>query len=183
MPLIVHPTTLRDVKLLEPLAFDDARGFFMESFNARDFAEVVGFAQPFVQDNHSRSRRGVLRGMHYQIGRPQGKLVRVTDGEILDVAVDLRRSSPDYGKWTASRLSCENRLQMWIPPGFAHGFLALSEQADVLYKTTDYWCRECERAICWNDPDLAIAWPDVGPLQLAEKDLRAGLFEFAETFE
>lgn len=160
--------------VLEPRVFGDARGFFMESYNARDFAQATGREATFVQDNHSRSTRGVLRGLHYQIRQPQGKLVRVVAGEVFDVAVDLRRGSPTFGRWAGTRLSAENRRQLWIPEGFAHGFLVLSEYAEFLYKTTDYYAPEHERCLLWNDPALGIDWPlDAAPL-LSDKD-RAGV--------
>lgn len=160
--------------VLEPRVFGDARGFFMESYNARDFAQATGREATFVQDNHSRSTRGVLRGLHYQIRQPQGKLVRVVAGEVFDVAVDLRRGSPTFGRWAGTRLSAENRRQLWIPEGFAHGFLVLSEHAEFLYKTTDYYAPEHERCLLWNDPALGIDWPlDAAPL-LSDKD-RAGV--------
>ncbi|OIQ94715.1 dTDP-4-dehydrorhamnose 3,5-epimerase [mine drainage metagenome] len=167
------PTAIPEVLLLEPKVFGDERGFFFESYNRRTLAEL-GVNADFVQDNHSRSTKGVLRGLHYQRHHPQGKLVRVISGEVFDVAVDLRRSSPSYGQWVSSRLSAENKLMMWIPPGFAHGFLTLSESAEFLYKTTDYWHPDDERCLIWNDPDLAINWPLAGEPQLAAKD-RTGL--------
>ncbi|HUW39144.1 MAG TPA: dTDP-4-dehydrorhamnose 3,5-epimerase [Rhodocyclaceae bacterium] len=167
------PTAIPDVLLLEPKVFGDERGFFFESYNRRTLAEL-GLNAEFVQDNHSRSARGVLRGLHYQFRHPQGKLVRVIAGEVFDVAVDLRKSSPTYGRWLSSRLSAENKRMMWIPPGFAHGFLTLSDSAEFLYKTTDYWHPDDERCLVWNDPDLAIDWPLEGEPQLAAKD-RAGL--------
>lgn len=167
------PTAIPDVLLLEPKVFGDERGFFFESYNRRTLAEL-GLNAEFVQDNHSRSARGVLRGLHYQFRHPQGKLVRVISGEVFDVAVDLRKSSPTYGRWLSSRLSAENKRMMWIPPGFAHGFLTLSDSAEFLYKTTDYWHPDDERCLVWNDPDLAIDWPLEGEPQLAAKD-RAGL--------
>jgi len=158
--LIVTPTALADVLVLEPRLFGDARGFFLESFNARRFAEATGVHAEFVQDNHSRSAQGVLRGLHYQLPpHPQAKLVRCVQGEIFDVAVDLRRGSATFGQWVGARLSAANHHQLWVPVGFAHGFLTLSEHAEVLYKTTDFWSRDCERAIRWNDSQLAIAWP------------------------
>jgi dTDP-4-dehydrorhamnose 3,5-epimerase len=176
-------TSLQGVLLLEPKVFGDARGFFFESFNARTFAELTGTQGSFVQDNHSRSARGVLRGLHYQIRQPQGKLVRVVAGEVFDVAVDLRRSSPTFGKWFGHRLSDENRMQLWIPPGFAHGFTVLSESADFLYKTTDYWAPEHERCIAWNDPGLAIDWPLGGVTpQVSAKDAQGVAFANAEVF-
>jgi len=159
-----------EVLLLRPKVFEDRRGYFLESYNERALASA-GFTQHFVQDNHSHSRKGVLRGLHYQIKQPQGKLVRVVSGEIFDVAVDLRRDSGFFGKWLGRRLSSENKLMMWIPPGFAHGFLVLSEMADVLYKTTDYYAPEFERTILWNDPDLAISWQVIGNPLISEKDM------------
>lgn len=159
-----------DVVMFEPRVFGDDRGFFFESFNQRQFDEAVGRKVTFVQDNHSRSVKNVLRGMHYQIKQPQGKLVRVVHGEVFDVAVDLRRSSPDFGKWVGVHLSAENRRQLWVPEGFAHGFLVISDSAEFLYKTTDYWYPEHERSIVWNDPDIAIAWPLSGLPILATKD-------------
>ncbi|MGD9942755.1 MAG: dTDP-4-dehydrorhamnose 3,5-epimerase [Burkholderiaceae bacterium] len=159
-----------DVVLLEPKVFGDARGFFYESFNQRDFAAATGCDASFVQDNHSRSARYVLRGLHYQIRQPQGKLVRVIAGEVFDVAVDLRRGSPHFGRWVGAHLSEQNRRQLWVPPGFAHGFVVLSEHAEFLYKTTDYYAPEHERCIAWNDPALAIDWPIAGPPTLSAKD-------------
>ena len=159
MPYVTVSTKLSGVLVLEPKVFTDARGFFFESFNAREFARATGVDALFVQDNHSQSAQGVLRGLHYQITQTQGKLVRVITGEIFDVAVDLRRASATFGQWTGVHLSAQNKRQLWIAPGFAHGFLTLSEQAQVLYKTTDYWAVEHERALLWNDPALAIAWP------------------------
>ncbi len=151
--------SIPDVVLIEPKVFGDARGFFLESFNQRAFTEATGSDTPFVQDNHSRSSRGVLRGLHYQIQHPQGKLVRVVAGAVFDVAVDIRRSSPTFGRWVGVELSAENHRQLWVPPGFAHGFLVLSETADFLYKTTDYYAPEHERCIAWNDPQIGIEWP------------------------
>jgi dTDP-4-dehydrorhamnose 3,5-epimerase len=163
--------------------FGDSRGFFYESFNARDFTEATGVDAKFVQDNHSKSARGVLRGLHYQIQHPQGKLVRVLQGEVFDVAVDLRKSSPTFGKWVGEILSAENCKQMWIPPGFAHGFVVLSESAEFLYKTTDYWYPEFERSLFWNDPEIGVQWPiDFSP-QLAAKDAAAVLLANADLFE
>lgn len=159
MAIQITATSLPDVKIIEPEVFDDARGFFFESFNAREFAQCVDGNATFVQDNHSRSVKGVLRGMHYQIEHAQGKLVRVVQGEVFDVAVDIRRRSPTFGKWVGVHLSAENRRQLWIPEGFAHGFLTLSERAEFLYKTTDYWFPEFERCILWSDPELRIKWP------------------------
>ena len=174
----VTPTAIPDVLLIEPKVYGDERGFFFESFNLRAFKEATGLEPMFVQDNHSRSARNVLRGLHYQIDQPQGKLVRVVVGEIFDVAVDIRRGSPTCGRWIGHVLSAENKRQLWIPPGFAHGFLVLSECADFLYKTTDYWAPEHERCIRWDDPQLAIDWPLQGGPVLSGKDA-AGLF-FAE---
>ncbi|WP_153115862.1 dTDP-4-dehydrorhamnose 3,5-epimerase [Rhodocyclus tenuis] len=165
------PLSLPEVLLIEPKVFGDARGFFYESFNCRAFAEAVGAAVDFVQDNHSKSARGVLRGLHYQLPpKAQGKLVRVVTGEVFDVAVDIRRDSPNFGRWAGAVLSADNRRQLWIPPGFAHGFLVISETAEFLYKTTDYWAPELERAIAWNDPELAIDWPLAGAPTLSAKD-------------
>jgi len=165
----VTPTALPDVLLIEPRVFGDERGFFFESWNRRAFAEA-GLEAEFVQDNHSRSGRNVLRGLHYQIEHAQGKLVRVSSGEVFDVAVDIRRSSPTFGKWVGMRLSAEKKSMLWIPPGFAHGFLVVSEAAEFLYKTTDYWYPEHERTLLWNDPALAIDWPLRGTPTLAAKD-------------
>lgn len=157
--LAVIPTALPEVLRIRPRIFGDSRGFFFESFNARAFREATGVDLPFVQDNHSRSARGVLRGLHFQVQQPQGKLVRVVAGEVFDVAVDIRPDSPRCGQWVGVRLNAEQHEQLYVPPGFAHGFLVLSETADSLYKTTDYHAPEHERAIAWNDPDLAIDWP------------------------
>jgi len=178
----VTRSEIPDVLILEPRVFGDDRGFFFESFNERTFAEKTGVSARFVQDNHSRSARDVLRGLHYQILQPQGKLVRVTVGEIYDVAVDIRRSSPTFGKWTAAVLSAANRKMCWVPPGFAHGFLVVSDHVEVLYKTTDYWAPQHERCIIWNDRDLAISWPVKGEPILSQKD-RTGLsLKEAEVF-
>jgi dTDP-4-dehydrorhamnose 3,5-epimerase len=178
----VIPTAIPDVLILEPKVFGDSRGFFFESFNAQVFREATGVTAHFVQDNHSRSARGVLRGLHYQIKQPQGKLVRCTQGEVFDVAVDIRRDSPTFGQWVGEILSEENKRQLWVPPGLAHGFLVLSESADFLYKTTEYYAPQYERSILWNDPDLAIEWPlSLTPL-LAAKDAAAALFREAEHF-
>jgi dTDP-4-dehydrorhamnose 3,5-epimerase len=163
------PTTIPDVLLIEPRVFEDARGFFLESWNRRAFAET-GIDADFVQDNHSRSHRGVLRGLHYQVQHAQGKLVRVVAGEVFDVAVDLRRSSPTFGRHVAMNLSAGNRRMLFIPPGFAHGFLVVSDVADFLYKTTDYWYPAHERTLLWNDPALEIAWPSGIAPALAAKD-------------
>ncbi|KDB08758.1 dTDP-4-dehydrorhamnose 3,5-epimerase [Burkholderia sp. lig30] len=182
MAIKVITTALPDVKLIEPNVFGDARGFFFESFNARDFAEQVGVSAPFVQDNHSRSAKGVLRGLHYQIEHAQGKLVRVVSGEVFDVVVDLRRSSPTFGKWAGCVLSAENKRQMWVPPGFAHGFVVTSEFADFVYKTTDYWYPEHERCLLWNDPDVGVEWPVSGEPLVAEKDAAGTLLRDAQTY-
>jgi dTDP-4-dehydrorhamnose 3,5-epimerase len=183
MPYTVTPTAIPDVLVLEPKVFGDARGFFFESHNQRDFEQATGLqGVHFVQDNHSKSAQGVLRGLHYQIEHPQGKLVRVVQGEVFDVVVDLRRASPTFGRWVAQVLSADNKKQMWVPPGFAHGFLVLSATAEFLYKTTDYWYPEHERSLLWSDPTLAIAWPLAGPPQLAAKDGSAPTFRKAEVF-
>jgi dTDP-4-dehydrorhamnose 3,5-epimerase len=171
-----------DVILIEPAVFGDERGFFFESFNQRRFDEAVGRPVTFVQDNHSRSARHVLRGLHYQIRQPQGKLVRVVQGEVFDVAVDLRRSSPHFGKWAGTVLSADNKHQLWVPEGFAHGFVVLSDRAEFLYKTTDYYAPDAERCILWNDPDLAIDWPFRGEPSLSAKDARGASFKAAEVF-
>ncbi|MFJ3075176.1 MULTISPECIES: dTDP-4-dehydrorhamnose 3,5-epimerase [Pseudomonas] len=175
-------TAIPDVLIIEPKVFGDSRGFFLESFNARDFAEATGIQAQFVQDNHSRSQRGVLRGLHYQIDNPQGKLVRVTQGAVLDVAVDIRRSSPTFGRWVATRLNADDHRQFWIPPGFAHGFLVLSESADFLYKTTDYYNPSAERSIRWDDPDLAIDWGLQAPPLLSAKDQAGAWLANADLF-
>ncbi|ODV43705.1 dTDP-4-dehydrorhamnose 3,5-epimerase [Cupriavidus sp. UYMMa02A] len=182
MSLTVIPTALPEVLIIEPKVFGDTRGFFFESYNERAFEEATGIKRRFVQDNHSRSARNVLRGLHYQIQNPQGKLVRVTAGEVFDVAVDIRRSSPNFGKWVGVSLSAENKRQLWIPEGFAHGFLVVSDSAEFLYKTTDYYAPEFERSVFWNDPDIGIQWPlDLTPL-LASKDQAASLLNQAEVF-
>ena len=176
-------TEIPDVVILEPKVFGDARGFFFESFNQAAFDAATGTRHPFVQDNHSRSQRGVLRGLHYQIQQPQGKLVRVAQGSVFDVAVDIRRASPTFGRWVGVELSAENQRQLWVPPGFAHGFVVTSESADFLYKTTDYYAPQFERSIAWNDPDLAIAWPDLGtPPTLSAKDQAGVPLAQAEVF-
>ena len=179
----VMPTSLPDVLILQPKVFSDQRGFFYESFNARDFKTATGLDRIFVQDNHSHSVHGVLRGLHYQIQNPQGKLVRVVQGEAFDVAVDLRRGSPNFGKWTGVTLSATNKRQLWIPEGFAHGFLVTSEFAEVNYKVTDYWCPQHERSLLWNDPDIGIRWPLSGPPLLAPKDANGKRKSDAETFQ
>ena len=170
-----------EVVLIEPKVFGDARGFFFESFNQKAFNEATGTDLDFVQDNHSRSSKGVLRGLHYQIKQAQGKLVRVVRGSVFDVAVDVRKSSPTFGQWVGAELTEENQHQLWVPPGFAHGFVVLSESADFLYKTTDYYAPEYERCIAWNDPTLAIAWPDLGMRPtLSAKDGAGKLLQQAE---
>lgn len=173
-----------EVLLLTPRVFGDERGFFFESFNARVFAEASGYRGEFVQDNHSRSVRGVLRGLHYQLPPgAQGKLVRVVHGEVFDVAVDIRRDSPTFGRWVGAHLSAENRRQLWMPPGFAHGFLTLSESAEFLYKTTDYYDPQLERSIAWNDPDLSIDWPALAEMPtVSAKDAQASSLRVAELF-
>ena len=176
-------TPLEGVRLIEPRVFGDERGFFLESFNARDF-EAAGLPGAFVQDNHSRSARGVLRGLHYQIQRPQGKLVRVVAGAVFDVAVDLRRSSPTFGRWWGTEISAENRRMLWVPPGFAHGFCVTSDSADFLYKCTELWAPEHERSLAWDDPALGIEWPLPGgtPPTLAAKDAAAPTLDACETY-
>lgn len=177
------PTAIPDVLIIEPKVFGDARGFFYESFNGKAFDEAVGRHVEFVQDNHSRSAKGVLRGLHYQIQQPQGKLVRVVSGAVFDVAVDIRRSSPTFGKWVGLELTDSNHKQLWVPAGFAHGFFVLSETADFLYKTTDYYAPAHERCIAWNDAGLGIEWPDIGVApQLSSKDLAGFSLEKAELF-
>ncbi|MCD9118298.1 dTDP-4-dehydrorhamnose 3,5-epimerase [Pseudomonas bijieensis] len=178
----VIATRLPDVLIIEPKVFGDDRGFFYESFNARAFAEATGSTLQFVQDNHSRSTRGVLRGLHYQIEQAQGKLVRVTAGEVLDIAVDIRRSSPTFGQWVSVRLSAQNHRQMWVPPGFAHGFVVLSESADFLYKTTDYYAPSAERCIRWDDPQLDIDWELEGAPVLSTKDQNGKTLHEADLF-
>lgn len=185
MNLNVIRTPLEGVLILEPKVFGDARGFFMESYNQRDFAAATGLNLDFVQDNHSRSRRGVLRGLHYQIQQPQGKLVRVVRGAVFDVAVDIRRSSPTFGRWAGVELSEDNQRQFWIPPGFAHGFLVLSESADFLYKASDWYAPEHERGIAWNDPAIGVEWPldAIGEPLLSDKDRAAPPLTQAEVFD
>ena len=179
----VTPCVISDVLLIEPKVFGDDRGFFYESFNQRDFREASGLVLNFVQDNHSKSARNVLRGLHYQIQQPQGKLVRVVAGEVFDVAVDLRRGSKTFGCWAGEILSADNNRQLWIPPGMAHGFVVLSETAEFLYKTTDYWAPEFERCIAWDDPTLAITWPALnGEPLLSPKDAKGQAFLQAEVF-
>lgn len=177
-------TAIPGVLTLEPKVFGDARGFFLESFNQRAFNEAVGETIEFVQDNHSRSSKGVLRGLHYQLQKAQGKLVRVTRGVVFDVAVDIRRSSPTFGQWFGTELSETNHRQLWMPAGFAHGFFVLSDSADFLYKTTEYYAPEHERCIAWNDDDLNIDWPDIGtPPQLSKKDSEGAAFRDASVFD
>ena len=171
-----------DVVLIEPKVFGDARGFFFESFNQKAFNEATGTNHAFVQDNHSRSSQGVLRGLHYHIQQPQGKLVRVARGRVWDVAVDIRKSSPTFGQWVGAELSEDNQHQLWVPPGFAHGFVVLSETADFLYKTTDYYAPEHERCIAWNDPQLAIAWPIAEAPSLSAKDMQGLTFARAPVY-
>jgi dTDP-4-dehydrorhamnose 3,5-epimerase len=173
----VTPCAIADVLLIEPRVFGDARGFFYESFNQRDFAKATGLDLQFVQDNHSKSGQGVLRGLHYQVQNPQGKLVRVVAGEVFDVAVDIRRDSPTFGQWVGEILSADNKRQLWVPPGLAHGFVVLSEHAEFLYKTTDYYAPEHERCIAWNDPTLAIEWPAMACApKLSAKDAAGASF-------
>ncbi len=174
--------SIPDVVLFEPKVFGDERGFFFESFNNRVFEEATGLKRTFVQDNHSRSAKNVLRGLHYQIQHPQGKLVRVVSGEVFDVAVDIRKSSPTFGKWVGEMLSAENKRMMWVPEGFAHGFLVVSDSAEFLYKTTDYWYAEYERSIVWNDPTIRIQWPLENMPILAAKDIAGKLLFEAECF-
>jgi dTDP-4-dehydrorhamnose 3,5-epimerase len=178
----VKTTSVPGVLVIDPKAFGDERGFFYESFNERRFTELTGVTAKFVQDNHSKSGKNVVRGLHYQIRQPQGKLVRVVAGEIFDVAVEIRKSSPHFGRWVGMTLSADNRRQVWIPPGFAHGFVVTSESAEVLYKTTDYWAPEHERCILWNDPDIGIDWPiNTAPL-LSPKDRSGKRLIEAEVF-
>jgi dTDP-4-dehydrorhamnose 3,5-epimerase len=181
--MVLKRTAIDDVFLIEPKVFGDNRGFFLESYNERAWKDLTGLDLHFVQDNHSRSAKNVLRGLHYQMKQPQGKLVRVVSGEAFDVAVDIRRSSPTFGKWMGVLLSAENKLQLWIPPGFAHGFLVISDSAEFLYKATDYYAPEYERCIIWNDPDLKIDWPLKGEPVLSAKDAQGVLLRDAEIFE
>ena len=183
MPFTIIKTALPEVLVLEPQVFADDRGFFYESFNQRDFEQASGLQVQFVQDNHSRSIKGVLRGLHYQIQHAQGKLVRVIEGAVFDVAVDIRRSSPNFGKWVGVELSAKNKRQLWVPPGFAHGFVVTSESAQFLYKTTDYWYPEHERSIRWNDPAIGIRWPVSDEPILAAKDAAGKLLVEAELFD
>lgn len=178
----VTPSAIADVLIIEPNVFGDDRGFFFESFNQKEWLEKTGLERTFVQDNHSRSVKGVLRGLHYQIQQPQGKLVRVVLGEVFDVAVDIRRASATFGKWVGIHLSQENKKQLWVPEGFAHGFVVLSDVAEFLYRTTDYWAPQHERCIKWNDPELGIEWPvDYQPV-LSDKDSKGSLFKDADLF-
>ena len=179
----ITKTKIPDVLILEPKIFGDDRGFFFESYNEETFYKLTGIKRRFVQDNHSRSAKGILRGLHYQIKQPQGKLVRVVSGEVFDVAVDIRRSSPTFGQWVGEKLSADNKKELWVPEGFAHGFVVLSEAADFLYKTTDYYAPEYERCIIWNDPELAIDWQYNGEPTLSNKDMDGTPFKKAEVFE
>lgn len=181
--MLVTETSIPGVLVIEPKVFGDERGFFFESFNLRQWREKTGLDTEFVQENHSKSNRNVLRGLHYQIQQPQGKLVRVIAGEVFDVAVDLRRKSPTFGQWTGIRLSAENKKQFWVPEGFGHGFVVLSEVAEFLYLTTDYYSPQHEREIIWNDPDIAIDWPFEGAPLLSEKDEKAPYFKEAEVYD
>lgn len=183
MPYTVTQTSLAGVLVLEPRVFGDERGFFFESFNQRDFAAATGLDVDFVQDNHSVSSKGVLRGLHYQVKQAQGKLVRVVVGEVFDVAVNLQRGHPEFGRWTGVLISGQNKRQVWVPPGFAHGFLVLSDQAQFLYKTTDYYSPEHERSLLWNDPDIGIDWPIKSEPVLAIKDAQAPRLKVADVFE
>ena len=182
MPYTVTPTAIPEVIILESKVFGDDRGFFFESFNQRDFQQITGLDVQFVQDNHSKSSKGVLRGLHYQIQHPQGKLVRVTQGSVFDVAVDLRKSSAHFGRWVGVELSAENKKQLWVPPGFAHGFVVTSDSAEFLYKTTDYWYPEHERSLIWSDLSVGIQWPLDGQPQLAAKDAAAKILQEADLF-
>lgn len=182
MPYTVVSTAIPEVLILEPKVFGDNRGFFYESFNQKDFRQATGSNAVFVQDNHSQSSAGVLRGLHYQIKHPQGKLVRVVRGAVLDVSVDLRRSSPNFGKWVSVELTAENRRLLWIPPGFAHGFLVTGETAELLYKTTDYWFPEHERTLLWNDPTVGVRWPTSSEPHLAAKDAAGKVLGDIEVF-
>ncbi len=178
----VIPTAIPDVLIIEPKVFGDERGFFFESFNRRQFAELIGRNVDFVQDNHSRSAKNVLRGLHYQIQQPQGKLVRVVQGTVFDVAVDIRRSSPTFGQYAAVELSAENKRMLWVPEGFAHGFVVLSDTAEFLYKTSDYWAPEFERSLAWNDPAIGIHWPIQGEPSMSAKEQQAKALADAEHF-
>ncbi|VAW50087.1 dTDP-4-dehydrorhamnose 3,5-epimerase [hydrothermal vent metagenome] len=179
----ITQTKIPDVLIIEPKIFGDDRGFFFESFNKKLFSEATGVDADFVQDNHSKSSKGVLRGLHYQIKQPQGKLVRVVSGEVLDVTVDIRKSSTTFGQWISVKLSAENKQQLWVPHGFAHGFIVLSESAEFLYKTTDYYAPEYERCIRWDDSDLAIDWQYSEKPLVSEKDAQGTMFNDADVFE
>lgn len=181
--MLATPTAIPEVILLEPKVFGDDRGFFFESFNAKAFEQATGLRREFVQDNHSKSAKNVLRGLHFQIQKPQGKLVRVAQGEVFDVAVDLRKSSKTFGQWVGVHLSSENKKQLWVPEGFAHGFLVISETAEFLYKTTEYYAPEFERSLLWNDPVLGIEWPLEGEPKLAAKDVAANALKLTDVFE
>jgi dTDP-4-dehydrorhamnose 3,5-epimerase len=183
MPITATPTRIPDVFVIEPRVFGDERGWFFESFNTRELEAAIGFSVNFVQDNHSLSKKGILRGLHYQLEQTQGKLVRVARGAVFDVAVDLRLQSPSYGQWVGIELSAENHKQLWIPPGLAHGFLVMSHEAEFLYKTTDYWHPQSEQCLAWNDPTIAIEWPnlDENP-QLSAKDAAGVLWDQAKKF-
>ncbi len=181
--MIVTPTSLPEVLILEPKVFGDERGFFYESFNAKAFEQATGVKKTFVQDNHSKSAKGVLRGLHYQIEQPQGKLVRVTQGEVFDVAVDIRKSSPNFGKWVGVNLSAENKRQLWVPEGFAHGFYTITESAEFLYKTTNYYAPQAERCIVWNDAQIGIDWPVIAQPAVSAKDAFGLVFTEAEKFD
>jgi len=180
--MLIENTAIPEVITITPKVFKDSRGFFLESFNEQKFVDKVGIKAKFVQDNHSQSQHNVLRGLHYQIIQPQGKLVRVVVGSIFDVAVDIRKSSPTFGQWVGYELSAENQAQIWIPPGFAHGFLVVSEVAEVIYKTTDYYCPQGERTLLWNDPDIGINWPLSAPPILSAKDEVGKTFKEIELF-
>ncbi|MDM7943729.1 MAG: dTDP-4-dehydrorhamnose 3,5-epimerase [Hydrogenophaga sp.] len=179
----VTPTAIPDVLIIEPKVFGDERGFFFESFNQKAFNDATGLDVNFVQDNHSRSAKGVLRGLHYQVQQPQGKLVRVARGAVFDVAVDIRKGSPTFGQWVGVELSEDNHRQLWVPPGLAHGFLVVSESADFLYKTTDYYAPQHERCIVWNDPGIGIEWPLKGAPALSNKDRLGLALDAAQLFE
>lgn len=179
----IRPTAIPEVLLVEPSVYSDERGFFLESWSSREFEKIIGASIQFVQDNHSRSMRNVLRGLHYQVKRPQGKLISVTWGRIFDVAVDLRKSSSTFGRWIGTELSDDNHQQLWIPPGFAHGFWILSDHADVVYKVTDYYAPQYERCLLWNDPTVCIDWPKHGPPNLSIKDRNGVRFSLLEVFE
>jgi dTDP-4-dehydrorhamnose 3,5-epimerase len=181
MPITATPTTIPDVLIIQPKIFGDDRGFFFESFNEDDFSKVVGEKISFVQDNHSLSKKGVLRGLHYQTQQTQGKLVRVVSGAVFDVAVDLRQSSATFGKWVGVELSAENKKQLWIPEGFAHGFLVISDEAEFLYKTTDYWHPDSEQCLLWSDPTLKIAWPDIKSQFILNSKDKSGVY-FSEAY-